>query len=695
MSRREFRVALDAPRPAAALVMGLAATSTLAVTGQVAPVVLGLAVVAIGAAALLREGPLGAQRNPWLLNAALGAIAAFSIALWVQGGLAIVALAHFAILTQALQLLDARPRKSEFLLVALALFQVVLAANLTDSLLFPPLLVLFAVTAVWTLLVHTLRAEAIEAGEPGAAQRVLSRQLFATVCTASLATVAIAIAIFPILPRVRSGAFLAGSYAGGLGLSGFSDRVQLGDLGRIRHDPQIALRIDTLDGAAPVPESGYWRGLAFDHFDGRSWSVTPPAREVVPGSSELGLAVGSHRRGERLVQRIVREPVVSGVLFAAGKSLRLRGSVGRVERDRNGGLYAVPTAAERVSYEVTSTLEIPADRVLRGDRARPPREGGERYLQLPALSPAIAERAASVVAGHATDAERARALEAHLRRAGRYTDDPPAHGEGEASPIESFLLERSEGHCEYFASAMVVLARSVGLPARLVNGFAGGETNAILGFTELRQSDAHTWVEVHYEHAGWVPYDPTPPDLRLAGASALSAGARFAALQSAVEFWWFRNVIDFDRSRQAAAMRQLWLSWRAWRAPREEVRAESPSPRSRGPSLPLGPLAWLALPVAVAALGALLAHRRRARGGAAVPAYYAKALRLVARRGTRRAPEDTARAFAARIAGALPGEPARAFARVTELYLAERFGAREARADGFEALRRLRDSLRA
>jgi transglutaminase-like putative cysteine protease len=523
--------------------------------------------------------------------------------------------------------------------------------------------VVFAVTAVWTLLVHTLRAEAIEAGEPGAAQRVLSRQLFATICTASLATVAIAIAIFPILPRVRSGAFLAGSYAGGLGLSGFSDRVELGDLGRIRHDPQIALRIDTLDGPAPAPESGYWRGLAFDYFDGRSWAVTPPAREVVPGSSEMGLAVGSHRRGERLIQRIVREPVASGVLFAAGKSLRLRGAVGRVERDPNGGLYALPTASERVSYEVTSTLEIPADRTLRADRAAPPREGGERYLQLPALSPAIAEHARAAV--------------------------------GETSPIESFLLQRTEGHCEYFATAMVVLARSVGLPARLVNGFAGGETNAILGFTELRQSDAHTWVEVHYEHAGWVPYDPTPPDLRLAGANALSAGDRFAALQSAMEFWWFRNVIDFDRSRQAAALRQLWLSWRAWRAPREDAQSESPSPRSDGPSLPLGPLAWLALPVAVSALGAFLAHRRRAAGRAAVPRYYQQALRLVARRGSRRAPADTARDFAARIAGALPGEPARAFARVTELYLAERFGGRAARADADQALRRLRDSLRA
>jgi transglutaminase-like putative cysteine protease len=695
VSRREFRAALDAPRPAAAWVMGGAATATLAVTGQLLPPVLALAVLVLGGAALRRERPLRLQRSPWALNAALGAIAALTVALWLQGALAMVALAHFAVLTQALQLADARPRKSEFLLVALALFQVVLAANLTDSLLFPPLLVVFAVTAVWTLMVHTLRAEAIEAGEPAAAQRVLTRQLFAMTCGASLATVVIAVAIFPLLPRVRSGAFLAGGFAGGIGLSGFSDRVELGDLGRIRHDPQIALRIDTLEGAAPAREEGYWRGLAFDHFDGRGWSVTPTRREVVPGSSEIGLAVASERRGARLVQRIVREPVASGVLFAAGKSLRLRGAVGRVERDPNGGLYALRTAGERVSYLVTSAVAVPSEAALRADRSEPPREGGGRYLQLPPLAPAVAELARAAVAGLATDAERLRALELHLRRTGRYTDDPPAHGSGERSPIESFLLDRTEGHCEYFASGMVVLARTLGIPARLVNGFAGGAPNAILGFTELRQSDAHTWVEVHYERAGWVRYDPTPPDLRLAGADALSASDRLAALQSALEFWWFRNVIDFDRSRQAAALRRLWIAWHAWRRPAAERGEPAADAQHKAPAPPLRPLAWLAVPVALSALGALVARRRRAGGAAAVPAYYAQALRLVSRRGPRRAPADTARGFAARVAQALPAGPAEAFGRVTELYLAERFGGRDAQGPGAEALRLLRDSLRA
>ena len=695
MSRREFRATLEGPRAPAALAMVASATTTLAITGQMAPVALAVAALALGAAWLLRERPRAVQRSGLVLNAGLGLIAAAAVALWLRGALAVVALAHFALLTQSLQLLDARPRKSEFLLVALALFQVVLAANLTDSLLFPPLLVVFSVTTVWTLMVHTLRAEALEAGEPGAAQRALSGGLFTMTAVASLITVTIATAIFPILPRVRSGAFFAGGFGASLGVSGFSDRVELGDIGRIRLDPQVALRIETLSGDPPARELAYWRGLAFDRFDGHSWAVTPSGRERVPGFAEIGLAVGAHGPGPRLEQRIVREPVTSGVLFASGKSLTIRGPVGRVERDVNGALYAFSTAPQRIAYTVLTAVEAPDEEALRADRAAPPRDRGERYLAVPELSPEVRALAVRVTEGAASDAARVRAIEEHLRRSGRYTDAPPRHGAG-ASPIESFLLGRTEGHCEYFASGMVVLARSLGIAARLVNGFAGGEPNDLGGFVEVRQSDAHTWVEVHYARAGWVRYDPTPPDLRLAGSSLLSARDRLAALRSAAEYWWFKNVIDFDRERQAQALRRAWRAWHRWRAPETRSLAADPSGR-RGIDLPIGGAAQLVLLCGLASLlgAAWLRHARRRRADP-VPRYYREALRLLARGrgGTARGATTTARAFAAQARAALGPEAASAFAELTELYLRERFGGRAAGDAHAPALRALRDSLR-
>jgi len=692
MSRTEFRESIDVPRPASAIAMVATASLTLAMTGQLAPWAVALAVLGIGAAALLRESPQGWQRSGLVLNGSIGAIMIASAWLFARGELAVVALAHFAILTQALQLLDARPRRSEFLLVALSLFQVILAANLTDSAFFPPLLVLFALSTVWTLMVHTLRAEALEAGEPEAARRAISGGLLRVTVIACLLSVLLALVLFPVLPRIRSGVLFSAGLDGPLGVTGFSDQVELGEIGRIRMDPQVALRIETLEGELPGPGERYWRGLAFDRFDGRSWSIDPPVRERVPGDTEIGVDLGYRARGTRLVQRIAREPIDPGVLFSAGVPTGIRGPLGRLERDLNGALYAYSTAGQRADYTIATDFEIRDDDALQGDEASPPDERGEQYLALPDLSPAILELARQITAARESDADRALALETYLRRKGRYSDTPPVMSRTDPrSPVEVFLLGGTEGHCEYFASAMVVLARSVDLPARLVNGFAGGRANEVGGFVEVSRSDAHAWVEIHYREADWVRYDPTPPDLRLAGAS-FSSGS-LPELASALEFWWFRNVVDFDRGHQARALKKAWMAWRSWR---KDAGGSSPHRRARrsGSWDPPDPPRWLwgagALALGLAGLAYDLRRRQRRE---LVPRFYAEALRLLRRRGLVRAPATTARAFAWFAQEKLSPPAARSFAALTESYLAERFGGRLS-ATVHEELRALRDSLR-
>ena len=98
-------------------------------------------------------------------------------------------------------------------------------------------------------------------------------------------------------------------------------------IGRIRQDNHVMLRIETLVGPAPTPATGYWRGLAFDHFDGRAWSITPAQRHTVAGTAESGIAFGrSTDAAVDLVQRIVREPVESGVIFSAGRTREIQGT---------------------------------------------------------------------------------------------------------------------------------------------------------------------------------------------------------------------------------------------------------------------------------------------------------------------------------------------------------------------------------
>ena len=693
MSRRAFRVAVDDPRPAAAWVMVALAGATLWITGQLDPWAWGAQSVAIALSWWRRLDAFRWQSNPWILNVGMLAIVTGTIAVALRGEPSTVALAHFAAPAQGLQLLDARPRRTEYLLVTLALFQVVLAANLTDNVFFTPLLLGFVLATVWTLIVHTLRSEALEAGCGRELSGAFTPGLLGTCGMASLLSVVLALVLFVTLPRLRTHVVRGPVGGGVLASAGFSDRVEFGELGRIRRDPTVVMRVETLEGEPPAREQAYWRGLGFEHFDGRTWSVDGRSRRWVPGSAEAGVSFTRSPDDYDLVQRIVREPVASGVLFRLGEPRSLQGTVRRLERDDSGGLYAAGQADERVRYVVRTARRRPDDRSLRRDRALAPE--GRVWEPLEGFSPAVAALAEQLVAGAPSDADRARAIEAHLLRHGRYSDSPPeAEDSAEDSPIERFLLGDMAGHCEYFASAMVVLARQVGLPARLVNGFAGGRTNAIGGFVELTRSDAHAWVEIHFEHTGWVRYDPTPADLRARGVPPASLWSRARDLASAVELWWFQRVVGFDRSDQMGALKRLWLAWRAARAGPSARASEAPQTPDR--------VAWRSvlerreLLLAAVAVGGMALSAgwlgMRRRRSARVHAGYERAVRLLARRGIRRRPSDAPRAFARRAAGALPPPAARAFGDLTEAYLRERFAERPANSQG--ALQRFERELR-
>jgi transglutaminase-like putative cysteine protease len=684
---------VSAPRPTSAWVLVCVASATLWITGQLDPGTVAAQALAIAYSFLRRARPHAWQRSPLALNFGMFGIVGQTIAVALRGEPSTLALAHFAALTQGLQLVDARPRSTEYLLVALALFQVILASNLTDSVFFPPLLIAFLLATVWTLLVHTLRSEAIEAGDPAAVTRAITPGLLHTTLVASGLAVLLALALFVALPRLRSNIVAGPGLAPAFAASGFSSRVALGDIGRIREDPTLALRVETLQGNAPPAAERYWRGVAFDRFDGTAWSITPPGRFPVAGSPEGGVGFGPRPNVVNLLERIVREPVEAGVLFASGDPRQLQGTVRRVERDSSGGLYAAGQADERIRYTVATYLHRWREEDLRRDRALAPARTGTRYLDLPPLAARIPELAREITSGASTDAERVRAIERALMARGRYTREAPALDPARGSPVEDFLTGELAGHCEYFASGMVVLVRSLGIPARLVNGFAGGRENGIGGFIEVRRSDAHSWVEVHFARAGWVAYDPTPADLRATATAALSLSERARELASALELWWYQRVVGFDRSDQIAALRRGWL---AWQGSGDEEAAAERSPADAWSGTGAAASGWIRAALLLAALaagGALLRRWWRPSAGSGVPRAYLAALRLLARRGLVREVGTTARAFAQRVARERPGEGALAFATLTESYLEERFGGRPTRA-GSEELRALRRALR-
>jgi transglutaminase-like putative cysteine protease len=364
-------------------------------------------------------------------------------------------------------------------------------------------------------------------------------------------------------------------------------------------------------------------------------------------------------------------------MFAMGRPRSFQGTVRVLERDSSGGFYAAGQRDERIRYTVGSrTPEFPED-ALRLDRAVPePRQRG-RNLQLPPMMLDVAGLAESIVADATNDADRVRAIERYLVINGKYTDEPPPPDpESDLTPIELFLQGGMAGHCEYFASSMVVLARALGIPARLVNGFAGGHANRFGGFLEVARADAHSWVEVHYEKAGWVRYDPTPPDLRARAEVALTFSEQMQELASAIELYWYQRVIGFDRSDQIHAVKSAWLAWREARDPRKA--AGAPRSKRGWGGIDYARLRPWILPVLGAmAVGFGMARMRWRRGHAAgVPRVYREALRLLARRGLEREPQVTARAFARRVREETSENVSRAFDALTESYLSERFGGR-------------------
>jgi hypothetical protein len=173
-------------------------------------------------------------------------------------------------------------------------------------------------------------------------------------------------------------------------------------------------------------------------------------------------------------------------------------------------------------------------------------------LQLPPLDPRIPELARAMTAGATTDLERARAIERRLRADYGYTLELPDHEV--ADPLAYFLFTRRKGHCEYFASAMTVMLRTAGIPARLATGFQSGVYNPITDFWLVRASDAHAWVEAWIPGRGWTTFDPTPPDLNRHGSTLL---AKLGLYLDAAGTFWQEWVVSYDISRQGTLADRL------------------------------------------------------------------------------------------------------------------------------------------
>jgi hypothetical protein len=223
-----------------------------------------------------------------------------------------------------------------------------------------------------------------------------------------------------------------------------------------------------------------------------------------------------------------------------------------LEKDTYDSVLLRDRSISALRYDAWSDIAMPDVEQLRKEPAYPKQIGDtplDAYLQLPTLDPRIPELARNVTARATNAFDRARLIEEHLRNSYGYTLDVPFTG---SDPLAGFLFTQKRGHCEYFASAMTIMLRTLGIPSRLVNGFLPGQYNDISGMYVVRASEAHSWVEAYFPGYGWMTFDPTP------AAGQTSAGAyRLSMWLDALQTFWIDWVINYDFTRQFTLARNL------------------------------------------------------------------------------------------------------------------------------------------
>jgi transglutaminase-like putative cysteine protease len=408
------------------------------------------------------------------------------------------------------------------------------------------------------------------------------------------------------------------------GYFGFGTSVNLRLRGRL--DDALVMRVRSTHRLN-------WRALAFDTYTGSGWLMADQAVSRVEGFPPITLPLApdevfSYRaRTVRVTQTFYVDQEQPNVIFAAPLAQHLYVSSGGVFADRYGSIRLGGTLQPGVVYSVVSLALAFEPQRLRAASGLVPAHITARYLQLPPMPERVGALARAITAGQPTQYDRVVAVARHLWRHYRYDlTIPPQRGDGDA--VDYFLFEERRGYCEQFASAMAVLLRAAGIPARLVTGYTSGTLNPVTGLFEVRNSDAHAWVEVFFPGMGWVEFEPTP------GFPETAALGRPAARR-----WVWQDLGTLVRDRLASLAARSPTAARLLRALAAAVRG--------------GMVAAVLLAAAVAAAGLWRAAGRRAQTATphapGLEGIYRQMCALLARCGLRRRPSETVGEYARRV----------------------------------------------
>ena len=505
--------------------------------------------------------------------ATLGYIAFYPVDYFFLSLTFLQATIHLVFFLAVVKILTARTNRDYLYAAAIAFLEILAAAILSASLNFLLLLGVYLLCAIAAFTSAEIRRAMQKPHQIARfGPRRFHPRLAVLAASVTLGILVLTGGLFFLLPR-SANATLSRLISHRIHVPGFSDKVILGQIGEFKNDSTAVMHV--LPGSHGFPANLKWRGVALSDFDGRRWSNPPGETRTVPLEDGWTLVTDRAQVGDRLYYHVTLNAVDSDALFIAGLPVHLRpeqpgtsGALGEaftrmgnaVVRGPNDSLRLRFLPPDNFRYSVSSVLES-ASPVA--EHASLSLDAREQYLQLRHVDPRVRELAERVTAGLFTQLDRSRAVETYLRHSYGYTLELPDHAPGD--PIAYFLFERKKGHCEYFASAMAVMLRAIGIPARLVNGFQSGTFNPISDQYVIRASDAHSWVEAYLEARGWTTFDPTPPD---PSPHRMGLLAKFALWTDAADTFWQDWVLRYDQGRQLilaaqleTASRRLRMGW--------------------------------------------------------------------------------------------------------------------------------------
>jgi protein-glutamine gamma-glutamyltransferase len=439
----------------------------------------------------------------------------------------LISVANLTIFFQAIKSYDLREPWDHLQVYFVSLLQLIIASELTHSIAFGVLFIFFLIALVNAIiLAHFIKA--------GTGVKI---QIKKPLIYISLLTLFVTAIIFIAAPRITGGLWGKGRQKS-IKTAGFSDKVDFGSFGDVKLDPTVVMRVK-LGEADKGPY--YWRGMSHNFFDGISWREAEGEKRWIYKRDGFFI-LRPFRKEKAVVQSIYLEPMDTEVIFGLSEVVAIESNSRAISVDEAGAIYVPFKKGKQFFYTVYSVGE-----------AVPENSETEFNLQVPEGIERVAQLALSMTARINSDALKALAIEKYLRENYIYTLSTSEPPEG-VSPIEDFLFNSRKGYCEHYATAMVLMLRSVGIPSRIVTGFYGGEMNAYGNYLIVRQSNAHSWVEALINKK-WLRFDPTP-------AVAIDRPSAIVMYLDMLKMQWNRYVVSYSSYDQREIMRVITMPFR-------------------------------------------------------------------------------------------------------------------------------------